>query len=104
MFNSYHTFLLIIIMVCLYWISHILANAKVIGLALHKKIWNYLLALDFLITGLLGIILAVSIDQKLLISGYQIFLWYHVEFGIAMTIVAIFHLSWHLRYYLPQKQ
>ena len=47
-----------------------------------RRLWNTILLVSFLVTGLLGLILAFSIDAKLSLSWYLPFLWFHVEFGI----------------------
>jgi hypothetical protein len=52
-----------------------------------------------LISGILGLILAFSIDQKLSIIWYLPMLWWHVELGIVMALVAVIHATWHLSYY-----
>lgn len=58
------------------------------------------LAATFLLSGTLGIILAISLDNKLSLYWYQDILWWHVELGIAMSIVAFFHFLERIKYYL----
>ena len=72
-----------------------------------KKAIITLLLVSFLISGILGLIMAFLIDYKISISWYQDFLWIHVEFGIAMATIALFHTLWHIKYYLsylPKKK
>jgi hypothetical protein len=99
MFNSYHFFLVSIVVILAYTITYLLVKTGKIPLNVHKMTWNYTLLAAFLISGILGLILAFLVDQKISISWYQNFLWLHVEFGIVMAIISIFHIIWHLRYY-----
>ena len=65
----------------------------------HRRFWNIILLISFIISGLLGLILALFIDQKWSLLWYQPLLWSHVEFGIIMALVSIMHIFWHLRYF-----
>jgi len=73
---------------------------EMISKTAHRKFWNILLLLTFLITALLGLLLAIQVNYKLEIPYIKKILIFHVDFGIAMSLVAIIHLSWHLNYYL----
>ena len=101
--NSYNTIIITVFFLMFYFTTYFLVEIKKISLMIHKKIWNTLLAIFFLISGILGFILAFLIDNKFQIAWYKDLLWYHVEFGIAMTLIAFFHLLWHLKYYFPRK-
>lgn len=83
----------------LYIISIFLVKFKKITLFNQRRFWNFVLLVTFLVSGILGLILAVSIDQKINLPWYLSFLNLHVKFGIAMSLVSIFHLIWHLPYY-----
>lgn len=97
--NNYHFLLIFLITFFFYFLSFYLVKTKKISLLVHRRIWNIILLISFLISGILGLILAFSIDQKLTISWYLPFLWFHVEFGIVMALVSIFHTLWHLPYF-----
>lgn len=100
MFDSYYFLAIFIVMIAAYALSYLLVRLKSISLLAHRKFWNYLLMLSFMISGLLGLILAFLIDQKYSILWYKEVLWMHVEFGIVMAMIAIFHLLWHSKYFL----
>ncbi len=100
MLKSYHTVLIGLILIGFYRLTWILAKFKKMKLQNHRKLWNILLLISFLVSGLIGILLAVLIDFNISIIWYRSFLWLHVEFGIAMGIIAIFHFLWHGKYYL----
>jgi spermidine synthase len=98
--NSYRTILIGLIIIGLYSFTWILTKFKKIKLANHRKLWNILLLVSFLVSGILGLILAIFIDYKISIAWYRSFLWLHVEFGIVMGAIAVFHFFWHIKYYL----
>ena len=102
--ESYHTFTITIGLLVLYYISYLLMRLGKLPYILHKKIWNFLLAFTFLVTGALGLVLAYFLDNNLVLPKYQNMLWVHVEFGIGMALIAIFHLVWHFRYYFPKRE
>jgi spermidine synthase len=68
--------------------------------AIHRKFWNVLLLITFLVTGLIGLLMVVKINYKLNMPFYEQLVGYHVEFGIGMAIIGFFHFWWHLSYYL----
>jgi spermidine synthase len=83
----------------LYLISWGLAQMGEIRLISHRRIWNTLLLITFLVTGLLGIFMVIQINYRIEIPWIKKAVKWHVDFGIAMTGIVILHLVWHLRYY-----
>lgn len=98
--NHYHTLTIFLILLGLYILSWLLVRFKIQKLLTHRKIWNLLLLISFLVVASLGLILAFSLDYKNIFSWYQTGLWLHVEFGIALSIISLMHILWHWRYYL----
>lgn len=82
-----------------YLITHLLKRFDVISKTVHRRIWNLVLLLTFLISGMLGLLLVVQINYEILGGWYLEFLYLHVEFGISMALVAMIHALWHIRYY-----
>ncbi|HHW60048.1 MAG: hypothetical protein WBL11_07615 [Bacteroidales bacterium] len=86
--------------IILYLLSWILSKNKVISKRLHKRIWNLLLLISFLVSCLLGILLIIQINydfpHKVL---YNDFLYWHVQIGIVMVLIGIFHALWHIPYF-----
>ena len=97
--QNYQTIPIIMVLLIIYIITILLVKSKKITLLTQRHFWNIVLLITFLVSGILGLILAISIDQKINLSWYLQFLRLHVKFGIAMSIVSIFHLLWHLPYY-----
>ena len=98
--NNYHFLLILIVVFVSYFFSQHLVKIKKISLLDHRRLWNIILLISFLVSGILGLILAMFIDLKLTTSWYRPLLWHHVEFGIVMSLVGIFHTLWHFPYYL----
>ncbi len=97
--KPYSLILITAITLGLYLATSLLKRFNVIGKTLHQKIWNVVLLVTFLVSGILGLVLVAQINYNILNSWYSSFLYLHVEFGIAMAIVSIFHALWHVKYY-----
>ena len=85
--------------ILIYGVSFFLYKTKRIKMATHRKIWNSLFAATFLITGIFGTILAFQLDYAPLFNWPINLLFWHVEAGIVMTFISLFHLGWHFKYY-----
>ena len=100
MLNSYHSILIVLVMIGFYSLTWVLAKYKRMKLQSHRKLWNVVLLASFLVSGILGVLLAIFLDLNISVAWYKGYLWLHVEFGIAMGVIAMFHFFWHIRYYL----
>ena len=96
----YHVAGTSLIAVILYLISYFLYRNGFYPKQIHRKLWNSILALTFLFTALAGIFLALQINYKWNVPVTASLLKWHVETGAAMTVAGIFHLLWHLSYYM----
>lgn len=83
----------------IYGVSFVLYKTKRMRIATHRKIWNVLLLATFLITGVFGLILAIQLDYTLPFTIPVDLLFWHVEAGIVMTLISLFHMGWHFNYY-----
>jgi hypothetical protein len=88
-----------LLLVVLYLASLILSRKKKITTVQHRKIWNFLLLITFLVSGILGILLVLKVSFGIEIPFHSDALFFHVEFGIAMTFISIFHILWHWKYF-----
>ncbi len=95
---TYHLLPILLVLIILYAISYILSRKKIIRVASHRKIWNILLLVTFLISGILGILLVIRINYGAAIPLPFNVLFWHVEVGIAMFIISLFHTFWHGTY------
>lgn len=83
----------------IYGVSFVLYKTKRMRVATHRKIWNVLLLATFLVTGLFGLILTIQLDYTLPFTIPVDLLFWHVEAGIVMTFISLFHMGWHFKYY-----
>lgn len=95
----YHLVPILLILSVLYLITYLLAAKGIIRLTAHRRIWNAILLSTFLISAILGLFLILSIDFDIDIPVSFDILYWHVEIGIAMGIVSVFHIFWHWRYF-----
>ncbi len=60
--------------------------------ALHVNLWNIILLLSFIVSGGAGFLLMVLMELGIVSTVNLNLLYWHVEFGITLTLVTIFHL------------
>lgn len=83
----------------LYLLSYFFYRQTFYSVQVHRKIWNALLALTFLVTCIAGIFLALQITYKWNIPVVKSVLKWHVEFGIGLAATGIVHFLWHFSYF-----
>ena len=99
--NTTYPLLPIAILVILFYsLSFVFSRMGLVSRSNHMKFWNVLLLIAFLTTGLIGLVMVVKINYKLVMPLYDQLVGYHVCFGIGMAIIGFFHFWWHLSYYL----
>jgi small-conductance mechanosensitive channel len=96
---NYYFLPILLLLFLFYILTYSLSKKLIIKKNYHRKFWNVILLVTFLISGLFGIILALSISSGIRLSFYADLLFWHVEFGIAMAIISFFHVAWHWNYY-----
>jgi len=97
--RSYSLLLISLLCFGLYGFTSFLYELKIYRKFVHRRIWNVLLLLTFLTTAVLGIILVVLINYQLDSTLIRDYLYWHVQFGIAMTVIALIHIVWHWKYF-----
>ncbi len=97
--KSYNFFGVVTITLLLYFISYLLTRKGVIRVVDHRKIWNVVLLFSFLVSGLLGVLLVLRISYGIIIPFRFSAVYWHVEAGIVMVVISIFHILWHWRYF-----
>ncbi len=83
----------------LYLLTMLLATFGWIKKQTHRRFWNILLLLTFLVSCLFGFFLVIQINYNFVMDWLKTVLYWHVEIGIAMTVISVFHILWHLRYF-----
>jgi uncharacterized integral membrane protein len=98
--KTYFFGLISILLTIIYIASFVLSKLKKISVASHRKVWNILLLITFLVSAILGLLLTIRIQYGINFQLPFNMLFWHVEAGIAMSLISIFHILWHLPYYL----
>ena len=98
--TAYPLFPISILVILFYSLSFTFSRLGIVSKANHRKFWNVMLLITFLTTGLIGMIMVVKINYKLVMSFYEQLVGYHVGFGIGMAVIGFFHFWWNLNYYL----
>ena len=96
---SYYLGPIVLIIGILYGLSYLLSAKHIIKVVVHRRIWNVVLLVSTIISALLGLVLILGIDFSIDISLPFNSLFWHVESGVAMGLIAVFHIMWHLRYF-----
>lgn len=76
-----------------------LVRAGKISIVGQRMFWNIMLTASFLASALLGVLLVIRINTGWSPNLPFNMLFWHVEAGIAMAVVTVFHILWHIRYY-----
>ena len=97
--SSYNFIPIVIGSIILYSITWIMSARKIITQVLHRRIWNVVLLVSALISIIPGAILTINIDLHTRIPLPFNLRYWHVEAGIMLGIVALFHIIWHWRYF-----
>ena len=75
-----------------YLVTYVLYKTGLIRKSIHVNLWNFILFSAFLVTGGAGFILMILLDLGLFTPLNLGLLYWHVEFGITMALVTIFHI------------
>jgi len=98
LYKRYPLLLISALCIGLYLFSFMLAKFKIIEIRIHRKIWNIILIITFLVTGLLGLFMVFELNYSIQVTWFKPLLIWHVSFGIGMAIISIFHFLWHWSY------
>jgi len=90
---------IVIILSIFYAVTYLLAKRKTIKTLTHKKIWNILLTISFLVLTVTSVLLILQINSGKIFSLEFNILYWHVITGIIMMVITLFHMGWHWRYY-----
>jgi hypothetical protein len=75
-----------------YLFTYILYKGGLIRKAIHVNIWNFILFSAFLISAGAGFVLMVLLDLGVSLPINLGLLYWHVELGITLTLVTVFHI------------
>ncbi|HEX6915869.1 MAG TPA: DUF4405 domain-containing protein [Chitinophagaceae bacterium] len=80
-------------------ILQLLSAKKIIRRSVFLRIWNSALLLSFLVSALLGLVITAKLVYGFALPGIKTIYTLHVDFGVAMAVISIFHLVIHWKYY-----
>lgn len=86
-------------LIVLYAAGYALSKKGIISVVAHRKAWNFALLVTFLVSGVLGILLILRVSFGFAVPLPVNILFWHVEAGIAMFVISVFHVLWHLSYF-----
>ena len=75
-----------------YLVTYGLYKFNVIRKSVHVNLWNMILFLAFLISGIAGFILVVLLEMGITLPVNQPLLYWHVELGVTLVLVTAFHI------------
>ncbi len=84
-----------LIIIILYAISYVLYKESVITEAMHAKIWNIAIFVMGLILATIGLLISIFAEYGLSIAVNALMVFWHVEIGIVVFIIALFHIHLH---------
>lgn len=84
-----------IFIITIYLSSFLLQKTKKVSFKIHRAIWNILLLISFLVSGILGMFLALGIIFNLPFSMLDM----HVKTGIFMFWITLFHVIERWRFF-----
>ncbi len=96
--RTYHVLEIGAVLSVLYLITYLASQNGKITYANHKKLWNWMLLGTFMVAAILGLIMAIILNYGWVLP-FADSMYIHVEFGIAMAFISIFHVLWHWKYY-----
>ena len=97
--GPYHIIPIGLLLILCYLFSLLSVRMQILEQARHRRFWNILLLLFFFSVSLLGLFLAIKANYKLNIPWIDPVMRWHVDTGVGLAVVAVFHFTWHLRYY-----
>lgn len=92
---SYELVPVSLIIIILYAISYVLYKEGVITEAVHAKIWNIAIFVMGLILATIGLLISIFAEYGLSIAVNALMVFWHVEIGIVVFIIALFHIHLH---------
>jgi predicted membrane-bound spermidine synthase len=97
--GPYHLIPIGILLILIYLGSFFSVRLLLLDPSRHRRFWNLILLLFFISSALLGLFLSIKVNYKLNIPSIDRIMQWHVDLGIGLAFVAVFHLTWHLGYY-----
>jgi hypothetical protein len=101
-FSVYNLVPIILVTLALYAASYILMKGRIISLVMHRRIWNYCLLVTAAVSFVLSLMLTVQMEFRVDLQVPFSLIFWHVETGVVMSVIAVVHVLWHWRYYIKR--
>lgn len=89
----------VLISLFVYTVSYLFTKTKYLNFPTHRRIWNLLLLIAFIVAGTIGIFMSLIYSFELDVEIPYAMLQIHVGFGMVWFVIALFHFLWHLTYF-----
>lgn len=89
---TYDLITISILLILAYCGSYILYQENYIKKSAHIRLWNILILITFLVSVGAGLTLLGLVEYGVALPISQSLLYWHIEFGIAMFWIALFHI------------
>ncbi|MCU0678899.1 MAG: DUF4405 domain-containing protein [Planctomycetes bacterium] len=86
-------------LVASYLISLVFVKKRIISRLWQRRFWNIALLISFFGVGLSGLFLVIKVNYGWTLPTPFNLLYWHVEIGITMAVITIFHIIWHWPYF-----
>jgi hypothetical protein len=97
--GTYHVIPIALALSLIYLVTYMMAKKDIIKLSDHRRLWNWALLATFLASAMLGLMLAICINFGWTVPFSTKTLFFHVELGISMAVISLFHILWHWNYW-----
>lgn len=97
--STYGFLPVVLISLFVYTLSYFLTKTKYLRFLTHRRIWNLLLLVSFMVAGTIGAFMAFIYSFEINIEIPYAVLQVHVGFGLVWFVIAFFHFLWHLTYF-----
>jgi hypothetical protein len=98
-FTKYNLLPLSLVLIILYLISLYLVKKQKLSQVINKKIWNLALLISFIITAITSILYLLYSEFQIKTIDFAVISFWHIELGLIMILISIFHALWHLSYF-----
>ncbi|MDR1847457.1 MAG: hypothetical protein LBR17_05010 [Bacteroidales bacterium] len=85
--------------IALYFITLLMVKTERIKKITHRRIWNIILLISFLLSCIGGFYLVLQLNYHWSMGIFSLLLQIHVLSGLVMTLIGIIHILWHLTYF-----
>lgn len=104
--NDYYFWQMVLLAGAAWLSSALLIKTGKLSLSNQRKFWNFLLFASFLATAATSIIMLLNESYGASVKVPFNLVFWHIESGLAMIIISVFHIFWHIPYiksYFPKK-